>query len=154
MSSGFTIATAACVGVMALLLLVDLVRGRRRRGGVGLVLLAAVVVALYATTGFPFPSSDRQAFGEAFPTWGAVALMFGGVVLGMVGHYVWQRPERFSWIELLRPLVASPIVLLPLIGSLDGGALNPIQLVSLALLAFQNGFFWPRVLQDAKPTGS
>ena len=42
--------------------------------------------------------------------------------------------------------------MLPLIGSLQSTPLETIQLFSLALLAFQNGYFWQQVLKDAKPT--
>ena len=154
MSTFMTLGLSACVAVMALLLIVDIARGQRRRGTLGLVVLVAVVVALNLTTGFPRSGSGRIAFGGTFSTMAAIWIMFAGVVLGMLGHYVWQRPDKFVVLDIVRPLVASPIILLPLIGSLDGGAIEPIQLVSLALLAFQNGFFWPRVLQDAKPTTS
>jgi hypothetical protein len=37
------------------------------------------------------------------------------------------------------------------IGSLQGAALEPVQLVCFTVLAFQNGFFWQQVLRDAKP---
>lgn len=154
MSFWFTVAVAVCIALATFLLLIDIVQGRRMRGIVGLVLLFSFVICLKLTVGFPMPGSRTLAFGGTFPTSIAVVLMFGGVVFGMLGHYIWRRPTKFSILELARPLVASPIVLLPLIGSLDGAALQPIQLISLTLLAFQNGFFWPRVLQDVQPQTS
>ena len=78
--------------------------------------------------------------------------MFAGVILGMVAQYVWNRPEKFTWLDFLRPVVISPMVLLPLIGSLSNGPLETVQLLSMVLLAFQNGYFWQQVLKDAKPT--
>jgi hypothetical protein len=58
----------------------------------------------------------------------------------------------FSWPDLLKPLCISPIVLLPLIGSVQGmKGLESMQVISFALLAFQNGFFWQVVLERASP---
>jgi hypothetical protein len=151
LSQGTTIAVAVCAIVAALLFAIDLVRGRRRRGAIGLLALAAFVLALYVTTGFPFPSRGRIAFGGEISVWWAVLAMLVGIVLGMVAQYVWSKPQKFTWLDFLRPIVVSPLVLLPLIGSLSGGPLEAMQLISLALLAFQNGYFWQQVLKDAKP---
>ena len=82
----------------------------------------------------------------------AVTLMFAGVVLGIIATYIFNMTGAFSWRDFARPLVISPLVLLPLIGSLQGAALEPVQLVCFTILAFQNGFFWQQVLRDAKPT--
>jgi hypothetical protein len=151
LSQGTTIAVAVCAILAALLFVVDLVRGRHRRGGVGLLVLAVFLIALYVTTGFPFPSQGRVAFGGTISVWWAVLAMLVGIVLGMVAQYVWSKPEKFGWLDFLRPIVISPLVLLPLIGSLSGESLEAMQLMSLALLAFQNGYFWQQVLKDAKP---
>ncbi len=69
--------------------------------------------------------------------------------IGIAGHYAFHRREPWSWGSLARPLAASPIVLLPLIGSLQGAALETVQVVSFVILAYQNGFFWREVLRDA-----
>lgn len=151
MSITFIAALAFFLLVSAIFSIVDLIRGNRIRGISGLVAVLIVIGTLNLATGFPFPSDGAIAFGAGYSTTTAVVTMFVGIVLGMLGHYIWQRPEQFSVIELLRPLVASPIVLLPLIGSLDGTDVQPLQLISLVLLAFQNGFFWPKVLSDADP---
>jgi hypothetical protein len=114
--------------------------------------LGVIAVALFLTAGFPFPSS-RQAYGGggASPLV-ALALMFVGVVMGIAATYVFNLTGAFSWRDLARPLVVSPLVLLPLIGSLQGANLEPVQLVCFTVLAFQNGFFWQQVLRDAKPS--
>jgi hypothetical protein len=151
LSFGLTIAVAICAILCAAFLVYDLVRGYRRRGIVGLVLLATFLIALRLTTGFPVPSSGRIAFGGTISVGWAVLAMFVGVVLGMVAQYVWSKPEAFLWLDFLKPIVVSPMVLLPLIGSLSNGPLEPLQMFSLALLAFQNGYFWQQVLKDAKP---
>jgi hypothetical protein len=118
---------------------------------ISVVALLVIALALRITTGFPFPES-RQAFGGVASPMLAVALMFVGVILGIAATYVFNLTSSFSWPDFLRPLVVSPLVLLPLIGSLQGAALEPVQLVCFTVLAFQNGFFWQQVLGNAKPT--
>jgi hypothetical protein len=112
--------------------------------------LGVIAVALFLTTGFPFPSS-REAFGGASPLF-ALALMFVGVLLGIAATYVFNSTGAFSWRDFARPFVISPLILLPLIGSLQGANLEPVQMVCFTVLAFQNGFFWQQVLRDAKPS--
>ncbi len=114
----------------------------------GLVLTA---ITLRITTGFPNVVS-RQAFGSGASPLLALGLMFVGVILGIAATYIFSLSGSFSWRDFVRPLVVSPLVLLPLIGSLQGAALEPVQLICFAVLAFQNGFFWQQVLRDAKPT--
>lgn len=132
------------------LLLVDFFRGRRRRAAVGAALLILFLVILHLTTGFP-ASSIAIAFGGTFPVEWAIVLMFGAVILGVIAQHVFSRPSRLTVLDFMRPIVVSPLVLLPLIGSLQASPLEIIQTVSLVLLAFQNGFFWQQVLKDAKP---
>ena len=143
---------SACLVLSVLLALIDYVRQRswRRLLTYALTLLA-IIVLLRVTTGFPF-STSRQAFGGGVSPMLAVALMFVGVILGIAATYVFNLSGEFSWRDFARPVVVSPLVLLPLIGSLQGAALEPVQLVCFTVLAFQNGFFWQQVLRDAKPT--
>jgi uncharacterized membrane protein YesL len=105
-----------------------------------LIALLAIVLLLNLMTGFP-ASSTRQAFGGAPPLL-AIALMFIGVLSGIAATYIFNLSGVFSWRDFARPLVAS----------VQGAELEPIQLVSFTILAFQNGFFWQQVLKDAKPT--
>jgi hypothetical protein len=78
--------------------------------------------------------------------------MFGGILSGIVARHIFYLSKAFSWLDLLKPLCISPIVLLPLMGSVQGmKELEAIQVVSFALLAFQNGFFWEVILERAKP---
>jgi hypothetical protein len=139
-----------CLALITILIISDFVMRRSaRRLVIALLVLLVTVLLLYVTTGFPFPPR-RQAFGGQPPIL-AIGLMFLGVVLGIAATYVFNLAGSFSWRDFLRPLVASPIVLLPLIGSVQGAQLEPMQLVSFTVLAFQNGFFWQQVLKDAKP---
>jgi len=141
-----------CFVLSLIVALVDYVGARSvRRLSACIAALAVMVAALNITTGFPFANS-YQAFGGGASPLLAVALMFGGVVLGIIATYIFNLTGEFSWRDFARPLVVSPLVLLPLIGSLQGAALEPVQLVCFTVLAFQNGFFWQQVLRDAKPS--
>lgn len=153
MSAGVTIAVVILALLCAAILLFDLFRGARRRAAIGLLLLVVFLVILNVTTGFPRPSS-RVSFGGSIPGWWALVAMGIGVVFGMIGQYVWSKPKKPNLLDFLRPIVVSPLVMLPLIGSLQDGPLETLQLASLTLLAFQNGFFWQQVLKDAKPAQS
>jgi hypothetical protein len=102
-------------------------------------------------TGFPFFDS-RQAFGVSASPVLALGLMFVGIIFGIAANYIFHLASPFSWLDFARPLVVSPIILLPLMGSLQGAALELLQLACFVVLAFQNGFFWQQVLRDAKPT--
>ena len=151
MSSGITLAIAILAFLCAAILLLDLFRGARRRAAFGLVLLLVFLIVLNLTTGFPRASGGRVSFGGSIPGWWALVAMAVGVIFGIVAQYVWSKPKKPKLLDFLRPIVVSPLVLLPLIGSLQEGPLELIQLASLTLLAFQNGFFWQQVLKDAAP---
>jgi len=79
--------------------------------------------------------------------------MFPAILLGIASSHIFHLQRgQFSWLDLLKPVCISPILLLPLMASLQGvGDLNDMQVISFALLAFQNGFFWRVVLTSAKP---
>lgn len=110
---------------------------------VEILILFVFVVILNVTTGFPAP---RQAFGGVSPL-AAIGIMFICTSLGIAARYVFYM-RVFTWRSFLKPLVISPIVLLPLIGSVQGSAnIESIQLISFGILAFQNGFFWKVILE-------
>lgn len=99
-------------------------------------------------------TTGRVGFGETTSPLGAISLMFLATVLGIMARYIFHlQRRRFSWLDLLKPIAISPIVLLPLIGSIESaGELKNAQIVSFAFLAFQNGFFWQAVLDAARPS--
>jgi hypothetical protein len=139
--------------LFAILILVDLFRLQLlRRFLWQLAILVGAVAILSVTVGFTM-ASRRVAFGGGYSVELAIGVMFFGVILGMIARYIFHMGQsRFSWIDFARPMAVSPIVLLPLIGALEGGGIETLQLASLVILAFQNGFFWQQVLKDAKPT--
>ena len=123
-----------------------------RRAVIAFALLAAVGAALQVWQ--PEPPGDRAVFGAepetGFSVMVAVGVMFVSICLGILGRYIFEANDSFDWFGLLRPLVVAPILLLPLIGTLDNGELQPLQLISLAVLSFQNGFFWQKIIASLK----
>jgi hypothetical protein len=112
------------------------------------IILLGVILLLNVTTGFP--SSSRQAFGGISQVV-AIAIMFVCTIFGICANYFFYLKGNFSWMSLLKPLCVSPIVLLPLLGSVQGiSEFESIQLISFGFLAFQNGFFWKTVFEHAK----
>jgi hypothetical protein len=148
MPSWISYTLGGCLALTLLLAVTDYFR--RRSLGRAFVYAAVLLAAVCLMTAINFLSS-RQAFGGASPLL-AVVLMFAGVIFGIAATYIFNLSGAFSWRDFARPVVVSPLVLLPLIGSLQGAALEPVQLVCFTILAFQNGFFWQQVLRDAKPT--
>jgi len=148
-----TFVLLACLAVWLGLILLDFVRTRRiRRLVLEASCLFAVFLFLRWTTGFPEPA-DRRSFGTGSVSLGFVGLMFLCIMLGMAARHFFYLRGKFSWLPLVRPLCVSPIVLLPLLGALQGAAsFEPIQVLSFCLLAFQNGFFWRVVFERAQAT--
>jgi len=147
MSPFVTYALVGCLSLLVAALVVEWARTRALRPFlVQLALVAAAVLILNLTTGFPV---SRQAFGGASPLV-TIAIMFVASLLGIAARYVYFM-RTFSWPSLLKPMCLTPIVLLPLVGSVQtSAALEPVQVVSLSILAFQNGFFWKAVLEHAE----
>ena len=139
-----------CVAVYVVLIVADWVRSRNHKRllfellPLAALLLVDVLIAT-ETTGY-------LAFGAGTSPTMVILIMFGAILLGTVARYIFYLQAKFSWLEFAKPLCISPILLLPLIGSVQGVRdLQPMQVVCFALLAFQNGFFWHVVLERAQP---
>jgi ABC-type Co2+ transport system permease subunit len=138
-----------CFVLYLLLIVIDDVSsrsfGRLRKELFGLM---AAFLVLHWSTGFP---SVRESFSSV-PLVSTIAIMFGFVLFGMAANYLFYLRGPFLWRSFLRPLVISPMVLLPLVGTVENrSGVESVQLTCLALLAFQNGFFWRTVFQHARP---
>jgi hypothetical protein len=113
----------------------------------GLGLIGAFLL-LNWTTGFP---AAREPFSQTSST-AAILVMFTFVAIGMLASYFFYLKGPFELKSFLRPLLVSPIVLLPLIGTVESNSeIESMQLICLVVLAFQNGFFWRIVFEHAKP---
>ena len=142
-----------CMVAWCALAFIDLARSRswgRFLLEAGLLVVATLI--LRCTLGFPHPEL-RQSFGTGTGSLATIGLMFLCIALGMVARHMFCLRGRFIWLPLLRPLFVSPIVLLPLLGTLQSAmTLEPIQVLSFCLLSFQNGFFWRVIFERVNAT--
>lgn len=150
MSPLFTYLVLLAIVVYGLILLIELVRSRQIKSVLlQMSLLVGVGLFLHFFAGFPTPST-RQSFGTTIDPLYMIGVMFGCIIFGMVANYLFYLKRSFSWMAFLKPMCLSPIVLLPLAGSVQQSSeVEAVQLVSLAILAFQNGFFWKVVVERA-----
>lgn len=120
--------------------------GQRKAMWLEITCLIGYLALLRHCTGFPRP---MIAFSEPI----SIVFLFGlqiSVVAGILSNqlYISSSGTLRSWDELAKPLLVAPMLLLPLLGSLEGcGKLTTIQGASFLLLGFQNGFFWRKVFQ-------
>jgi hypothetical protein len=112
-------------------------------------LIIVVVIAVLLNNSV----NGAVSFGEGQSPLVPISVMFVATVLGIVARYVFYvERSKFSWLDLVKPVMISPLVLIPFIASVQtAGNFNTLQLVSFGLLAFQNGFFWQSVLSAARP---
>jgi hypothetical protein len=140
-----------CAAIYLLAIAVEFARTRRVRRFIWQIAVLLILIVLdglitNAVTG-------RVSFGEGTSSGRVVLVMFVCVLLGIAARYVFYLKGAFAWLEFVKPLCISPIVILPLIGSVQGVKnLETMQIISFALLAFQNGFFWQVVLERATPS--
>jgi hypothetical protein len=126
----------------------------RRRGWVRFALeLTALLVTVAVALLLNNDVSGRVSFGPQDSPFFPVGITFAGIICGIAARYFFYLKQgKFSWLNFIKPIMISPIVLLPLISSVQAvGRLSPMQTVSFTLLAFQNGFFWQAVLESARP---
>ena len=140
----------AVIGIAAVFETTAFLRNRRLTRYLSVLAFLAVATVL-ARIWTLEAAQDAAMFGASdtgFSVMLAVGVMLVGICLGILARYIFEAnaADPLNWFALLRPLVISPILLLPLIGTLDEGELQSLQVVSLAILAFQNGFFWQKVL--------
>ena len=115
-----------------------------------LTIAAMIVCVLGGIYFLTFPSTSGQTRGDAETPALVVSYIF--MVLGMMAHYVYAKAEKgetrltIEWMRFLMPILASPIVFIPLV-SIAGevgatGHLFARAKLMVYLVAFQNGFFW------------
>jgi hypothetical protein len=139
-----------CAAAYFALVLIDLARFRRARR----FLLELLPLALLLIVDVLLASARNGyvSFGPGASPVVAVFIMFGAILLGIAARYIFYLQGQFAWLDFTKPLCISPILLLPLMSSVQTlKDLEPVQVLSFALLAFQNGFFWQAVLERARP---
>jgi len=141
-----TILMASVVGLTLGVGYQQIVRGQPRR----YALTALLIVLSWAIYAFAFPDVEIETKGAA-QEWLAVAVCYLSMVLGMLAQYFYKQAESghkkptIDTMELLMPILASPIVFIPLLTiTSDMTFSGPFTKAKLMvyLVAFQNGFFW------------
>lgn len=127
------------------------------KGGASLWIEVCCLIGYFALlrhwTGFPKP---LIAFSEPISIVFLIGLQVS-VMVGIFSNQLYAAPPGTlrSWDELAKPLLVAPLLLLPLLGSLEGcGKLSAIQGASFLLLGFQSGFFWRKVFQRIQTENS
>jgi hypothetical protein len=120
---------------------------------VGATLLFGLVAYLVATssTFSPFSRSSSIAFGVGSQATGLfIVVALTGAVAGVFGSYFFKLGNAgFSVRGLLRPLSASPLVIIPTIKLIESaGDPTALAYILLFALSYQNGFFWERLLKE------
>jgi hypothetical protein len=142
----------SCAILYCGLLLVEIFFTQRRRPAVAeICLLLVALVLLNITSDFPFQQSVVSFGFAGLSAVQMVAIMFVCVMLGIVARQAFIAKAKVRWFSAFKPLLISPIVLFPLVGTMQDGALiQPMQAISFAILAFQNGFFWNLILDRVR----
>jgi hypothetical protein len=140
----------ACAAAYTALALLDL--ARTRRAGRFAWELLPLILLVFMSVVLASAQNGYVSFGAGASPVLAVAIMFGAILLGIAARYIFYLQGQFAWLDFVKPLCISPILLLPLMSSVQTlKMLDRVQVLSFALLAFQNGFFWQAVLQRAHP---
>jgi hypothetical protein len=146
-----TLTLKICAALYLLVVLIDCFRSKsyKRLALELLPLIGLILLDVFLAS----TNAGYLTFGAtAGPGYGILLGMFLAILLGVAARYIFYLKGAFSWLDFAKPLCISPLLLLPLMGSLQSvKELQPMQIVSFALLAFQNGFFWQSVLQKTKP---
>jgi hypothetical protein len=145
---------AASFAAVAVVLLYYVITSTSRRPRVtALLVLAVGAWVLYTLT--PSLTQTRSSTDEVI----VAVIAYFAMVLGMVAQYFYVQAEtgatkvKFEWLPFLMPLLASPIIFIPLVSiavDAGGGGAFTRQKLMVYLVAFQNGFFWKQVFDQRR----
>lgn len=102
-----------------------------------------------------------QSKGSEQPEIGFVVVLYVCMLFGIASHYFYDllvtprlsRPP-FDIGALLAPMLASPLVFIPLLGAFQSADIDLANLtrpkLMIFLVAFQNGFFWKEVFDNRR----
>jgi hypothetical protein len=126
----------------------------RTRLGLQLLLLGGLVIVLHGIFEFPKtllnPESVTISKGPGDKVdWPIYVLAYVAMVAGMLCNYLYARfsttstqRARFDWGSFFAPIFVSPIIFVPLCGTLSGGDQTETSRYMIFLIAFENGFFF------------
>ena len=134
--------TLILVAVLALYttyLLGEFLLGRRPRYVAPQLLALALAATLFhLSTGFPIPV---QSFGSHVPL--TLIVIIGFCIVSGILSSVFFFSEEFRAAAVIKPLLASPIIMIPILGLVEQvNDFDTMSIVMLCLISYQNGFFW------------
>jgi len=107
------------------------------------ILVCFIVVVLNIFTGFP---NTRESFGTGNVEF-IVIYAFIAMLLGIVSNYFYFN-HKFCFYTFIRPILVSPMVFIPVLGVITSSSVDTkVQILSICLVAFQNGFFWRSIFE-------
>jgi len=121
----------------------------------GVVITCLALLVLHVLIGQPlnfiksFPKANT--YGDDFPIETIFFVILIAATLGTIARYIfdYKTNQVFSFLSLAKPIVITPIIILPIVGTLntDHPNLKFMQFMCILLLSFQNGFFWRTILE-------
>jgi hypothetical protein len=156
-----TIVVIALVGLAALS--VGAFAKERRLGPLllSIAVLAGLAWFLRRLFGFPVAQPIPASKGLTPSELPVIGVLFACMLLGMLAHwlYVWLgtpqgKRRKFDFGLFVAPILASPIIFIPLLASQQNTYLSLAQLdvprFMVFLVAFENGFFWKEYFDNLK----
>ena len=129
-------------------------RAREGRLWAVAVLVGLVSAAVWYST--PPPGTTRADDTQEIA---AVAICYISMLLGMMAEYVYAQAEKgqqnltFTPMTFVMPILASPIVFIPLLtiaGEVTAPGILSRAKLMVYLVAFQNGFFWKNFFEQRR----
>jgi hypothetical protein len=111
-----------------------------------LVIAVCATVVYWRTPGFE--PKDLPSPTPPSSPWGMVASMYLAMLLGIVAqsYYFSERISSVTVTSWLKPVLASPIIFVPLVSSYQSSLVSMTSVgvseLLIVLVSFQNGFFW------------
>jgi hypothetical protein len=156
-----TIVAIAFAG-LAVLPVCTFVKERRPRPLLlSFAVLAGLALLLHRFFGFPVAQPIPASKGLTPSELPVIGVLFACMLLGMLAHwlYVWLgtpqgKRRKFDFGLFVAPILASPIIFIPLLASQQNTDPSLAQLdvprFMVFLVAFENGFFWKEYFDNLK----
>lgn len=122
-----------------------------RHGDIRLWTVTVLVGLVSAGVWYANPSPFATRADNDVQEIAAVAICYVAMLLGMMAEYVYRQAEKgqerptFTPMTFVMPILASPIVFIPLVtiaGEVQAAGILSQAKLMVYLVAFQNGFFW------------
>lgn len=153
MSTLLTILCSVSLAGLLVIVVYRFITAEKKR--IGYVILQVIVIAACFGVLYTFFFTHKPPAGRG-PTHEVyfVIVLYVCMVLGMLAQYVHTRLEqpkrkrkKFDFGVFIAPVLASPIVFIPLLAALQNAVVDELKNLTAAKLmiffvAFENGFFW------------